>query len=667
MQVENIQLDDFTKYKFLSGLILSPSGKNTGFVVHRMDLEENKYRSNIYIHSEERDKALKLTSLDEEKSFIWLDDSRILFPGTRDKKDKERKEKGEDLTSYYEIDINGGEANKVFEIPLNVTSMEFIDDENLVLTASYDFNKVNLEGLSPSEKEEARKKIEDEKDYEIFDEIPFWGNGQGYTNKKRNRLYLYNIKTQKLLPITDVFTNVLHFELNQNKSKIVLISNSFIDKMHFKSNIGLYTIKDDNLESLGFEEDFSYSYINFLNDKLIFTGHNSKSYGINENPHFYRMDLDGSNIKQISDWSFDYSICSSVASDCRYASSSSMKVDGDFLYFTTTENHSSYINKIDLNGHIQKITKNPGSIDGFDIVDGEIKFIGFRGLKLQELYGLKDEKEIQLTSFNDWLIEEKKLSRPEALSFETDGVTIHGWLLKPVDYEEGKKYPAILNIHGGPKVVFGESFFHEMQYWANEGYAVFYCNPRGSDGKGNEFADIRGKYGTIDYEDLMNFTDLVLKKYDFIDKDKLGVTGGSYGGFMTNWIIGHTNRFKAAASQRSISNWISFFATSDIGYYFADDQNLASPWSNMDKLWFHSPMKYADKVKTPTLFIHSEEDYRCWLPEGLQMYSSLKYHGVDARLCMFKGENHELSRSGKPKNRIKRLEEITNWFDKYLK
>ena len=136
---------------------------------------------------------------------------------------------------------------------------------------------------------------------------------------------------------------------------------------------------------------------------------------------------------------------------------------------------------------------------------------------------------------------------------------------------------------------------------------------------------------------------------------------------MTNWIIGHTDRFACAASQRSIANWFSKFGTTDIGYYFNVDQNASSPWENPEKLWWHSPMKYADKVKTPTLFIHSEEDYRCWLTEGIQMFTSLKYHGVPARLCMFRGENHELSRSGKPRHRVKRLEEMTNWFEKYLK
>jgi len=665
--VENLRLDDFTKYKFLSGIKTSPNGQYVGFVLHQMDVEENKYLSNIYIYDVKEEKSYKLTSLDEERSFIWRDDSTILFPAVRSKKDKERKEKGEQLTSYYEISLKGGEANKAFEIPLNVTSLEILDEDNLLLTAIYDHNYPKLEGLSNEEKERELKKIKDNKDYEVIDEIPFWLNGQGFINKKRNRLYIYNIKEKKATAITDEYTDVNSYKLNKDKTKVIVIGSTYTDKRDLKSDIYIYEIDENNLKNISMEKPFRYYSGYFLEDKIIFTGHAGEHYGVNENSHFYKMDIDGSNIERISK-DFDYSIGNSVGSDCRYGGSQIVKVDGEYLYFVTTEWDSSFINRIDLNGNIEKVSEGKGSIDGFDVIDGKIHFIGLRGLRLQELYRLDDKQEIQLTHFNDWVLKEKKVSVPEKLTFTVeDNITIEGWVLKPVDYKEGEKYPAILDIHGGPKTVYGEVFYHEMQYWANEGYVVFFCNPRGSDGRGNEFADIRGKYGTIDYEDIMKFTDLVLEKYPCIDENRVGVTGGSYGGFMTNWIIGHTNRFRAAASQRSISNWISKFATTDIGYYFVEDQNAATPWSDFEKLWFHSPLRYADRVTTPTLFIHSEEDYRCWLPEGIQMFTALKYHGVESRLCMFRGENHELSRSGKPKHRIRRLEEITNWFNKYLK
>jgi dipeptidyl aminopeptidase/acylaminoacyl peptidase len=206
-----------------------------------------------------------------------------------------------------------------------------------------------------------------------------------------------------------------------------------------------------------------------------------------------------------------------------------------------------------------------------------------------------------------------------------------------------------------------------MQYWASLGYFVFFCNPRGSAGRGTAFADLRPAWGTIDYEDIMDFTDAVLAKYPAIDQKRVGVTGGSYGGYMTNWIIGHTDRFAAAASQRSISNWISELLVSDISVGFIHNMMSFPDIRHCDKeLWDMSPLKYVNNAVTPTLFIHSTEDYRCPMPEAVQMFTALRLVGVDTKLVMFNGENHGLSRGGKPKHRIRRLKEITAWMNQYL-
>ena len=256
----------------------------------------------------------------------------------------------------------------------------------------------------------------------------------------------------------------------------------------------------------------------------------------------------------------------------------------------------------------------------------------------------------------------------ETLYFlNTDGVDIDGFVMKPVGYEPGKRYPGILHIHGGPKMVFGPGFHHEMQLWAASGFFVCYCNPRGSCGKGNAFADLQGKYGEVDFRDLMEFTDEVLRRYPEIDADRMGVAGGSYGGFMTNWVIGHTDRFRCAVSQRSIANYVGDYLLSDIGYYYVPDQQLGTIWEHPERLWKASPLTYADRVKTPTLFIHADKDYRCTLANGLEMFAALKLHGVESKLCMFYGENHGLSREGKPSNRISRLSEILRWMDEHLK
>ena len=658
--MENLKLRDFLDYNYLSSIEVSPDKKNTAFIVHRGDYDDNDYKSNIWVMNNETKKYFRLTGMNEERSFLWLDETKILFPSMRDKKLKVKVEEGEKWTCYYSIDINGGEAQEYMRVPLIVTSIKKIDGDNFILTAKYDNYGVNLNELTGEARAEATKRIKEDKDYEVLDEIPFWSNCGGFTNKKRNRLYIYNRATEEITPVSDSISNVTYYSY---KDGVVLyVVNRFKDKQEQREAIYTYDIATKEEKLVLPSEDYRVSFAEFFGDGILCGLNDTLKYGLNQNPNFYiirdgKVEL----FKEHDTW-----MINTVGSDCRYGGGKSFRVKGNKLYFLTTVMHDAFLNTLDINGEERVLTKANGSVDTYAIAGDDIYFIGLRGLRLQELYLLKDEEEIQLTKFNENIIESKKLSIPEKFDIVNDGIEIEGWVLKPTDYEEGKEYPAILDIHGGPKTVYGDVFYHEMQVWANMGYFVFFCNPRGGDGRGNEFADIRGKYGTVDYDDLMKFTDEVLKAYP-IDRSRVGVTGGSYGGFMTNWIIGHTDRFACAASQRSIANWFSKFGTTDIGYYFNVDQNASSPWENPEKLWWHSPMKYADKVKTPTLFIHSEEDYRCWLTEGIQMFTSLKYHGVPARLCMFRGENHELSRSGKPRHRVKRLEEMTNWFELYLK
>lgn len=659
--MENLKLKDFLDYKYLSNLEFSPNGENAGFVVHTTNYDDNNYQSNIWLLNNKTKKYSKLTSLNEEKSFLWIDNSTIIFSASRDAKLREKVSQGEKWTAYYSIDINGGEADKYMQIPLLVTAIKMIDKDNFVLTAQYDNYGINLNELTGEERSKAVAKLKEEKDYEVLDEIPFWSNGGGFTNQKRNRLYLYNRISNEVTPLSCEHTVVTYFSYKDGK--VLYVGNLFEGKLEQREGIFCYDIASKTTETLlPIDANFRVTFAEFLEDTVICALNDCKEYGMNQNPSFYiikngKVEL----LKKHDTW-----MANTVGSDCRYGGGKSYRVANGKLYFPTTVFKDSFLNTIDLAGNETVLTKADGSVDVYDVHGDEILFAGLRGIKLQEIYNLKDGEETQITKFNENIYTDKKISIPEKCNFVNDGIEIEGWVLKPVDYDETKTYPAILDIHGGPKTVFGEVFYHEMQVWANMGYFVFFCNPRGGDGRGNAFADIRGKYGTIDYDDLMKFTDVVLEKYP-IKADRVGVTGGSYGGYMTNWIIGHTDRFRCAASQRSIANWISKFGTTDIGYYFNADQNASTPWINQEKLWWHSPMKYADKVKTPTLFIHSEEDYRCWLAEGIQMFTALKYHGVEARLCMFRGENHELSRSGKPKHRVRRLEEMTNWFEKYLK
>ena len=244
-----------------------------------------------------------------------------------------------------------------------------------------------------------------------------------------------------------------------------------------------------------------------------------------------------------------------------------------------------------------------------------------------------------------------------------DDWDIQGWYAAPTTVK--KDHPAILYIHGGPQVAYGETFFHEMQQLASEGYGVILLNPRGGNGYGQDFvASILGDYGNKDYEDLMLGTDYVLEQHPEIDKERVFVAGGSYGGFMTNWIVGHTDRFKAGVTQRCISNWISFYGTSDVGAFFVEFQ-LEKEVQDAQDLWNMSPLAYATNIKTPLLVIHGEEDLRCPQEQGEQMYTAMKKQGVDTKMVLYPKSSHGLSRAGLPHLRIDRLNEIKAWFKKY--
>ena len=274
----------------------------------------------------------------------------------------------------------------------------------------------------------------------------------------------------------------------------------------------------------------------------------------------------------------------------------------------------------------------------------------------------------KITDLNSWIDEQYSAVEPSSFNFMAkDGsCEVAGYVMKPAHFEENCKYPAILFIHGGPNSAYGPNYYHETQLMASRGYGVIYCNPRGSIGYGAEFADLRGKYYTVDYDDIMQFLDETLARFSWIDEDRLAVTGGSYGGMMTNWVITHNNRFKAAVSDCCCVNEIADFFLSDIGFSFASDIHRGELWDEgmMQRMWDKSPIKYAPNAKTPTLFIHGTDDYRCSAEQSLQMFAALRYHGVEARAVIMKGEKHELDE--KPKNRLRRFEEILSWFKKHL-
>jgi dipeptidyl aminopeptidase/acylaminoacyl peptidase len=277
----------------------------------------------------------------------------------------------------------------------------------------------------------------------------------------------------------------------------------------------------------------------------------------------------------------------------------------------------------------------------------------------------------QLTQLNAELFRDAELARPEEFSYKgADGWDIQGWIMRPGPHpqaREGEKPPAILEIHGGPAAMYGWTFFYEFQLLAAHGYAVVFTNPRGSTGYGREFSNaVRNDWGGKDFQDVMAGLDTAVLK-GWVDPDRLGVGGGSYGGYMTNWIIGHTDRFKAAVTMRCVSNMATMFGYSDLGWFLTvDEMGGAVPWKNLDWLMERSPITYVDRMTTPLLILHSDNDLRTPIEEGEQLFTALKYLGRDVKMIRFEGQTHDLSRNGHPRSRVIRLRQITGWFLRHI-
>jgi len=271
----------------------------------------------------------------------------------------------------------------------------------------------------------------------------------------------------------------------------------------------------------------------------------------------------------------------------------------------------------------------------------------------------------RLSAHNDSLVRSLRLQEPDEISFRSvDGTPVQGWVMKPAGWRSDRKYPTILSVHGGPHGMSGWGFNATFQIYAARGYGVLYLNPRGSSGYGQRFSDgTLGEWGGGDYRDLMAGVDDALRRYTWINPDRLGVTGGSYGGFMTNWIITQTQRFKAAVASASVSNLISFYATS-LYQDLIHAEFGGFPWDNYDLLWQWSPIRYVRQAQTPTLFIHGEQDNDVHITQAEEMYMALKRRNVETVLVRYPREGHGLR---EPRHRVDALERTLSWFDRFLK
>ncbi|HAF71383.1 MAG: Acylamino-acid-releasing enzyme [Acetothermia bacterium 64_32] len=646
--MRKITVEDLGRVWALGEVEVRPKGDVAAFVAGHPNLEEDTYFKDLFlVNLKGRPGPHRLTFRGDVAHPSWSPDGeKLLFVS--------KAPNGESGLWCLPVET-GGEAALLTSLPGEIRSPKWSPDGKIVIF------------IGSVEKKE-------DTDVKVIRSIPIWLNGKGYVYNRYDHLFLLDLKSGQVRQLTEGPLDVAVAEWSPDGRRIALATTErgltpmFQEVCILDLELGKPTTilpPRMNVSHLLWEPD---------GEGLLLLA-STWEKGRASNFHLWRLSWEGE-LKDLLE-GFDLSVEGRVRDDVSFIGAGTsipprLQIEENALYLQVPHHGHSSIYRVSLDsGNIEETVAGDRAIGPFDVGADGIAFVSLDGVSLPELwYKEKDGTERRLTSFNQDLMGEVRFSKPEKFSFAaSDGVTVEGWIIPPLEKEEGKRYPSILEIHGGPKGMYGEGFMFEFQLLAAEGFCVFYVNPRGSNGYGEGFADaVRGHYGERDYQDLMEAVDYVCRNYPFVDPDRLGVTGISYGGFMTNWIVGHTDRFKAAVAEQSISNWHSKFGTTDIGFWFNRDQIGAGQdiFSAPELYLEKSPLTYAPRICTPLLIIHSDADYRCWLDQAVQLFTALKYLNRETELLIFPGEHHSLSIVGKPRHRVERLKRKLAWFRRYL-
>lgn len=578
-----------------------------------------------------------------------------------------------DARQVWIMSAHGGEAQAVTELQHGVSAFKWSPDGSSLLLKAEAPDDAEKQCDSSKAKDEA--KLPEEK---IVDRIRYKADGVGLRSGRRSHLFVFDIAGASSVQVTSGAFDVGAFAWSPDGRRIAytaeLPTDGYADADLRPTN-DLYVTDSAGSDARRLTDGkISIGSVCYTPDGgSILMLADDLSCGYATLTRMYLIPAEGGEYRALYT-DLDIQIGHSCVSDMRAGAGTPpvFSRDGAFVYLQVSQTGRVEIARYALDGSdFSIVAGGDREIYQFALTpEGGLVFAAADPLNPGDLYRMElpGKAETRLTECNKELWSELTLSEPEEFRYTTgDGWPMQGWIMKPIGFKEGAKVPAVLEIHGGPQAMYGHTFMHEFQLLAAAGYAVFYTNPRGGHGYGQVHVNtVRGDYGGRDYLDLMEFTDFVLDRYSFVDANRLGVTGGSYGGFMTNWIVGHTNRFQAAVTQRSICNWLSFYGVSDIGYHFTEDQIWGNAWDDVEKLWKHSPLAYVKNVSTPLLILHGEQDMRCPIEQGEQMFVALKRLGKETQLIRFPGADHNLSRSGNPHLRTRRLSHIVRWFKEHI-
>lgn len=659
-----IEAADLYRVTFVADPHLSPDGEEVAFVRTTVDRERNQYRSQIWlVPFGAASPARRFTGGPVDTAPRWSPDGACLAflrkPAAKDAR-----------AQLWLVRRAGGEPWQLTELPESVGDLAWSPDGTAIaFTSKVAPARPAGDAASPTS------------DVRVIDRLNYKLDGEGFDDGRRRHLFVvpYSLRRAAARQLTSGDFDDTEPAWAPDGQSLAFVSARHPEReFDRKRDVWVVPAGGGEPRQVTRTSGPCAGPVFAPDGQMIaYTGHDTDPrYGPTTQPTIWVAPAAGDAAPRPVGRQLDRPVGSDVGTDLRYGVPEprlAWSVDGAELLALVSDAGRVALHQIDvatgaatmLFGSDRQVTNATASRDG-----QRIALAVSSATSPADVFSLDlgTNQERRLTDVNAGLFGEVELRAPERFRYEApDGQPLDGWLVTPPGFDPARRYPLVLEIHGGPHAAYGESFYIEFQLLAARGYVVLYTNPRGSTSYGQEFvAALRQDWGGVDYRDVMAGVDAAIAR-GFIDETRLGVTGGSYGGYLTNWIIGQTGRFRAAVSGRSTSNRASHYGQSDLGSFIGDWEFGGAPWERAEHYRERSPITYVANVRTPLLLENQEQDHRCPVPQAEEFYTALKkLRQIDVQFVRFPDESHGMARQGQPVHRVERLERIVAWFDKYL-